>query len=128
MAYIYYNPNPSGQRTGDCVIRAVAKATDIDWERSYINLALQGYIMYDLPSSNRVWGNYLESKGFKKRYLPDICPDCYTVKDFCKDYSKGTYVLATGSHAIAVIDGNYYDVWDSGDEIPLYYYKKETRE
>lgn len=125
MAYIYYNPNPSGQRTGDCVIRAIAKVTDTSWEKSYIDLALQGYMMYDLSSNNRVWGSYLESRGFKKRYLPDVCPDCYTVKDFCKDYSKGIYVLATGSHAIAVINGNYYDVWDSGDEVPLYYYKQE---
>lgn len=27
MSFIFYNPNPSGKRTGDCVIRAIAKAT-----------------------------------------------------------------------------------------------------
>lgn len=28
MAFIPYNPNPYGTFTGDCAIRAVAKATD----------------------------------------------------------------------------------------------------
>lgn len=25
--YTYYNPNPDGKRTGDCVIRAIARVT-----------------------------------------------------------------------------------------------------
>ena len=28
MAWIEYNPNPRGNRVGDCAIRAIAKATD----------------------------------------------------------------------------------------------------
>jgi hypothetical protein len=47
------------------------------------------------------------------------------VEDFCRDNPEGTYVLGTGSHAIAVIDGNYYDAWDSGREQPMYYYRKD---
>ena len=27
-----------------------------------------------------------------------------------------------------VVDGNYLDTWDSGDETPLYYFKKEGEE
>ena len=31
-----------------------------------------------------------------------------------------------GVSSSAVVDGDYYDVWDSGDEIPAYYfYRKE---
>jgi len=126
MAYIFYNPNPSGQRNGDCVIRAIAKATNQEWEKVYIDLVLEGFLMYDLPSSNRVWKAYLERKGFKRYFLPDTCPDCYTIQQFCKDYPNGTYILATGSHAVCVIDSNYYDLWDSGDEIPMYYFKREN--
>lgn len=125
MSYIYYNPNPSGKRTGDCVIRAIAKATGQDWERAYTNLCVEGYTLYDLPSSNRVWRSYLESKGFKKYNLPDTCPNCYTIKQFCEDNTKGIYVLGLGDHVVTVIDGNYFDVWDCGDEVPLYYLKRE---
>ena len=66
MSFIFYNPNPSGKRTGDCVIRAIAKATGQDWERAYTNLCVEGYTLYDLPSSNRVWGSYLQSKNVKR--------------------------------------------------------------
>lgn len=31
MAYIYFNPNPDGIHVGDCVIRAVSKATNQTW-------------------------------------------------------------------------------------------------
>ena len=85
MSFIFYNPNPSGKRTGDCVIRAIAKATGQDWERAYTNLCVEGYTLYDFPSSNRVWGSYLQSRGFEKIQLPNTCPDCYTVKQFCED-------------------------------------------
>ena len=78
-----------------------------------------------MASVNNLWSTYLRANGFKRRSLPDTCPDCYTVKDFCIDYPFGKYMLATGTHVIAVIDGNYYDTWDSGNEVPLYYWSKE---
>ena len=30
-------------------------------------------------------------------------------------------------HVVAVIDGNYYDTWDSGDKIPIYYWYKANQ-
>lgn len=124
--FIYENLNPEKRVVGDCVIRAIAKLTDRPWEYAYIDVIVQGYNMYDMPSSNEVWSSYLKSQGFYKKVIPNTCPDCYTVKDFCKDHPKGKYLLATGSHVIAVIDGNYYDTWNSGDEIPIYYFTKEA--
>ena len=125
MAYVEYNPNPSKKLVGDCVIRGITKVTNSDWKSVYMDILLQGYKMNDMPSSNSVWGAYLYSKGFRRYVIPNTCPDCYTVKDFCRDYPKGVYLLATGSHVVAVEDGNYYDTWDSGDEIPIYYWRKE---
>ena len=40
MGYVFYNPNPLGKDTGDCVIRAISKALDYDWEKTYTELAL----------------------------------------------------------------------------------------
>ena len=123
--YIYYNPNPANKLVGDCVIRAISKVTDQDWEKTYMDIALQGYMMKDMPSANHVWGAYLYSKGFRRHIIPDSCPDCYTVQEFCEDYPQGTYLLAIGTHVVTVQNGNYYDSWDSGNEIPLYYWQKE---
>lgn len=52
------------------------------------------------------------------------------MQDFCEDFPDGTYLLALQSHVVAVIDGNYYDSFDSGHEVPLYYWEhdKETEE
>ena len=123
--YSHYNPNPRGLRVGDCVVRAVSKALNQPWEDTYIDLSLQGYMMGDLLSSNAVWGAYLKCKGFERNIVENDCPECYTVKDFCREYPQGVYVVGTGTHAIAVIDGIIFDAWDSSGEVPLYYWKKE---
>ena len=47
MAWIEYNPNPRRNRVGDCAIRAIAKATDQDWEMAYTGLYVKGYSMGD---------------------------------------------------------------------------------
>ena len=122
--YVFYNPNPSGKRVGDCVIRGISKITGQDWETTYIEIAVQGFMLYDMPSSNNVWAEYLRKKGFRRYVIPDTCPNCYTVKDFCKENQGGKYLLATGSHVVAVVNGKYYDAWDSGDEIPIYFWKR----
>ena len=124
MSYIYYNPNPMGLSVGDCTIRAISKITNTSWEITYLNLILQGYKMYDMPSANRVWGEYLRENGYIRRIIPDTCPNCYTVRDFCVDHPVGRYILGTGEHVVAVVDGNYYDSWNSGNEIPIYYFER----
>ena len=123
--YVFYNPNPSKKLVGDCVIRAVSKLTNKDWETIYLEICLQGFMMNDMPSANYVWGAYLHENGYERNILPNTCPDCYTVKDFCVDYPQGKYLLAIGNHVVAVENGNYYDSWDSGEEIPLYYWQKK---
>ena len=123
--WVEHNENPSGKLVGDCVIRALSRTLDQDWARTYIELCLQGFIDRDMPSANNVWGAYLRSKGYRRAVLADECPDCYNVRDFCRDYPNGRYVLALSGHVVAVVDGDYYDTWDSGDEAPLYYWYKE---
>ncbi len=123
--YIHANPNPNGVYVEDCVIRAIAIATDRSWDDIFIHICLQAYIMKNMPSVNKVWGTYLTSIGFSSYPVLDRCPNCYTVRDFCRDNPFGTFILATGSHVIAVIDGDYYDAWDSGDELPSSVWRRD---
>jgi hypothetical protein len=125
MAFIEYNPNPMGRKVGDCSVRAIAKALNMDWASAYMLLTVQGMCAKDMPSSDAVWGASLRQHGFKKYLLPDTCPECYTVQDFCSDHPEGTYVLALGGHVVTVINGNFYDSWDSSDEVPLYYWSRK---
>lgn len=123
--FIYYQDNPLGKSVGDCSVRAISNTLEMSWEQTYIELCLQGFIMADMPSSNSVIDAYLRSKGFRKSIIPNTCPDCYTIADFADDHPRGVYLLATGEHVVSVVDGAYYDSWDSGKEIPIYYYRKE---
>jgi hypothetical protein len=124
--YRYYNPNPAGLHIGDCVVRAICAVTGESWETIYTGIALQGYAMSDMPSANAVWGAYLRSKGYKRAVIPNECPDCYTVGDFADDHTHGNYVLCTGNHAVAVVDGGVVvDTWNSTSETPMFYFYKE---
>lgn len=126
MAFIKYNPNPLGASVGDCTVRAISLARGLSWEEAYTDLCETGFKMADMPSSNNVWGAYLINKGYRYSVIPDRCPFCYTVKDFCRDHPDGVFILGTGTHAVTVIDGDYIDAWDSGDKVPLFCYTKEV--
>lgn len=119
------NPNPKGKNVGDCVVRAIALATEQEWEKVYLDLCLQGYLMNDMPSSNDVWGTYLTDRGWKFHRLQDTCPYCYTINDFCNEHNVGTYIVATGTHVVCTRDGRYLDTWDSGEKIPLFYFERD---
>lgn len=126
MSFVRYNPNPRGAITGDCVVRAITRAINSDWDTVYTGLCVLGFEMKDWGNSNQVWGAFLHRNGFTRGTLPDDCPDCYTVRDFCLDNTTGSFVLATGSHVVAVENGNYYDAWDSGNEVPAYYWRRKN--
>jgi len=123
--WIEFNPNPKGIRVGDCSVRAICKAIGERWETAFARIALEGFIMGDMPSSDAVWGNVLRRNGFERKAIPNTCPDCYTAEDFCRDNPRGTYVLAFGGHVATVVDGDLYDSWDSRNEIPIYFYAEE---
>lgn len=120
-----YNPNPTGRNVEDCAVRAIAKALDIDWEKSYSLLAKNGFQMGDMPHANSVWGATLRQEGWRRHSIPNTCPDCYTAEEFAKDHDKGIFVLGFGKHVATISDGDIYDSWDSSREIPQYYWSPE---
>ena len=120
--YEFLNLNPKHLYTGDCVVRAISKVLDQPWETTYLDIADVRLSLYRMPSDNGVWGEYLKQNGFTKHFI--YCHECYTVREFVEDYPRGSFVLGVDGHAIAVIDGTYYDTSDSGDECVIYYWQK----
>ena len=119
-----FNENPAGRNVGDCAVRAVSVALDVDWETAYAMIAENGFLMADMPSSNSVWGAVLRQHGFSRYAIPNSCPDCYTVEDFADENPRGVYVLVTNGHVVTIRDGTVFDSWDSRQEIPQYYWTK----
>lgn len=123
--FVYYNPNPLGKQVGDCTIRALTVLLDKSWYEVYDDLYVEGKRLGDMPSGNSVWASYLRQCGYNSVPIINTCPDCFTVREFCRRNPFGKFLLATGNHVVSVIDGDYYDSWDSGFEVPIFYWVKK---
>lgn len=127
MAFIYYNPNPCGRTdVGDCAIRALAKALNMNWEETYEMYSEFAFNMCDIVSSNEVLRAILRANRFSYLDLLDY-PDYYTAEDFCLDHPNGVYVLFFGSHVATVLNGNLYDSWNSLKLHPKYAWGRKNR-
>lgn len=120
-----FQNNPSGRNVGDCSVRAISVALDLDWETAYAMIVKAGFLMNDMPSSNSVWGSVLRTHGYYRHVVPNSCPDCYTINDFAEDHPKGVFVVCTGNHVVTIKDGIIMDSWDSSNEIVQFYWSRK---
>ncbi len=73
--FVYYNPNPAGRIVGDCAVRAVAKALDIDWETSYNLICQAGFNMcefIEVSYMNVNWKVRIKNKVFWLAIIPAV--------------------------------------------------------
>lgn len=119
-----WNPNPLGLNVGDCTIRSICAVTGQSWYAVHDQLCALSRDMGDMPSADRVWWELLRRYDFTRRRMIDRCPECYTIADFAFDHPHGVYVLGPREHAVAVIEGDWWDSWDSGGTVPTYYFRR----
>lgn len=122
--WIKYNPNPQNRNTGDCSIRAYCKAEGIDWNDAYDMATKLGKEMSMICDDHKVVDKILTEnfgytyvkgeKGAKKK----------TVNEFAIEHPEGTYIGWVSKHVVAIVNGYYYDSWDSGNRKMNGYYKK----
>lgn len=120
----YFNNNPFKLNVGDCTVRAICAATGMDWYTAHKALCDLSADLGDMPSADRVFRALLEQMGFSKIRIIDRCPDCFTVSDFAKAHPRGVYILGPHEHVVTVIDGDWWDSWDSGNTVPTYYFRR----
>lgn len=123
--YVSYNANPDGNKVIDCTVRAISLVLNQTWEQTYAGIVVEGMAAYNMPSANAVWSNYLKHKGFKCYVIPDELPENYSVRDFCRDNPKGTFLLALDGHVVAVKNGDWYDTWNSADQAVIFYWHRK---
>lgn len=118
--YEYFQPNT--HKCGDCAIRAVAKALDVDWEEAMTYLYNTARKINEAPTSAKsitetlklfgfVWEGFRVRKGEARP----------TVADFAKTHEVGRCILRASQHVVCAIGGKYYDIWDCGAK-PVYGY------
>lgn len=121
--WIYYNPNPAGRNTEDCQIRALSKALDCTWDEAKTLISMMGLHEKDIDTADHVWGGVLYEHGFRDYKVPFGRGE-KTLEEFAEKHPTGIYVVKLSGHVVTVADGKYYDTWDSGKCVPIYYWTK----
>lgn len=123
--WIEYNPNPNPKNSSnDCTIRAYCAAENITWDEAYDIACVRGKGMTCMPNEGPAIKDILETEfGYTQHKLSKE-EKKMTVAEFGVKHPEGTFVLITPSHAVTVIDGEYYDSWDSGEKKVKCYYSK----
>ena len=124
--FTYYNANPKGKITCDCVLRAVCTALNEPYNdvmKEMFDMAIKtGYEYTDKKCMDK----YLQSKGWLMMKQPRKGDNTkYTGEEFCRIY-KGTCIANLGgSHVVCIKNGKVHDIWDStGGCIGNYWIKK----
>ena len=117
--YKYYQPNKKDlkDKYGDCVIRALTKALNMEWLQVFDEMQPISREMQVPFNCRPCYEKYIESKGLKYIGISNKKGTKRpTVDRFAKDHTTGTYILRVAHHLVTVVDGIYYDTWDSGEK------------
>lgn len=129
--YIYYQPNKKDikDKYGDCTVRALSKALNLSWLEAF-DIMIPICREYQVP--NIFSAPIKERKEMMKKLGFDYFPVSNkkgskrpTVKEFAKEHKNGTYIANVAGHEVAVVNGVYYDTWDSGNCCLYGYFRKE---
>jgi len=107
-----FNAHPKGIKTGDCVVRAIATASNKDYLecRRELNQAKRelGYSSY---KDTKFLYDYLKDNP-RLIFKPGKGEPRIKGSDFTELHPKGTYILKMAGHITACIDGVILDTWD----------------
>lgn len=123
--YHFYNNNPKGRFTGDCVIRSLALGLNQDYAvtaRELLETSLSTGYGINTPDC---YSRYLESKGWKKYPQPRKQDGKkFRGREFVKTCEEPT-IAHLGSHHIACIQNQQvWDTWDSSHGCVGNYWRK----
>ena len=123
--WVYYQPNR--HKVGDCAVRALSKALGISWDKAYDILVEKGRELKDMPNDKGTMEAVLQDYGFTKdtSVIPQKGQKRRTVKSYAITHPCQTALLFVAHHFVAVEDGFYWDIWDSGDKSIYMAYIKE---
>ena len=110
----YHNENPRGLKSaGDCVVRALAFALNMSWDDVFEELCDIARELKRMPNDDKVFEQYLESKGWVKHRQPRY-PDNtkYTVREFAAEHNNKVCIIRVAGHLTTTYFGRIYDTWD----------------
>lgn len=127
MAFVYYNANPKNLKVGDCVIRALSKATEMSWDEVYDELYQIGRKKKRMLNDKATFKAFLKNHDFIQSNSERGYDNKRITIDEFIDRSEHDimYVISTRKHLTVVYNGDIYDTWNTGNEKSgKYWYKK----
>lgn len=128
--YQYYQPNKKDlkDKVGDCQIRALSKALSLTWLETFdliTPICREQQVMDIFSCDLSKTKDALADLGFTYHGISNKRGSKRpTVDSFAKDHKTGTYLASVAHHVVAVVDGKYFDTWDSGHCCLYGYYEK----
>lgn len=130
----YYDANPKGKKTTDCVVRAISVATNKTWDEVFKALYPIGFKYKLAMNDPKCYERYLKELGWVKHSQPKR-PDNTKYKGYefidTKEYNDllldNCHIVAKmGSHHLtAIINGKIYDTWNCSEgKIGTYWTQK----
>lgn len=130
MEFIKRNENPKGWKTGDCVVRALTTATNLDYMEVYDTLCEIGRKKCRMPNDKITYEKFLIDQGFTNCKMPRHADNSrYTVRQLVDERGKGNIlVMNVANHVTVSIEDNVYDLWNTGGKsVGNYFIKKSDR-
>ena len=123
----WHNVNFKGKITGDCVVRAIALASGIDWKTEIMREANfdinTGYI------ARSDVAKYLEYiGGWEKHKMPKHEDGTrYTVRELAEELKNEPcpVIVSVANHLTCVVNGQIRDLWDCGYKCVGNYWTKK---
>ena len=121
----FHNENPKGRRTGDCVIRAIGKASGDGWDKTFDGLVEVARRIKSELAWKDCYEKYLTEQGWVKCKQPRKADSTkYTVAEWCKLHRNGNMVVSVSNHLTCIIDGKCYDIWNCTGKTVLNYWTR----
>ena len=106
-----------GTKVNDCVIRAIAVATNTDYKKVWEDLndisRHKGYY----SNQTQVYETYLKQLGWQKVKTGRPFPSIHTLK-------LNRAIVHCRAHLSAIVDGDLHDIWDCRDKMAYSYWEK----
>lgn len=104
--YRFYNANPKGLFTDDCVIRSISVAEGITWDECQRKLSYLSNKEAKILNDVSFVEDYLDKRYTRK------CYENVTVGEFAKNCPKGHFLVTMSGHITAIIDNVIVDTFD----------------
>jgi len=114
-----FNPNPKERNIGDCTLRSYCAAFGISWDKAFdiasrVAKENSSMIQYVADKVLVEEFNCVVDEKYNKKTVKS--KDRIKVNEFALSHPYGTYILHVPKHQVTVVNGEYWDSWDSGDK------------